>query len=61
MNRQQIINDEEADRLYHIKMKDLEKLCSQKKWEAGDKNVDEFGQTDCVICMDPFVKGKQVR
>ena len=31
------------------------------KFKKGDKDIDEFGQEECSICMEEFVAGQKVR
>lgn len=40
---------------------EYERIIPIVKYKKGDKDVDEFGQEECVICMEQFKNGEKVR
>lgn len=43
------------------KCEQYEKLIYKLKYKKGNKSVDEFGLTECVICMDEFTNNQVIR
>jgi hypothetical protein len=41
-------------------IKEYEKNIPLVKFKNGDKVVDEFGITECVICLDKFKEGESL-
>ena len=55
------VRQEMEQKAYEEKLKSYEKLIPEIKWRKGNPLVDDFGSTECVICMDPLLDGSKVR
>lgn len=52
-------NERERARIEHENVvREYQKIIPVLKFK---KEIEEFGATDCVICMEAFVKGAKVR